>query len=311
MLHILLTVLALLIGGCESTRDSDGGNFAHACKVHDSEEVSCNLFRQSGLDCVWKQPTPQPSRTPTEDPSKKPSEQPTTHPTTPVNAAVGDCSATRISSQGEAIAVLIDDVSHVNTRLNGLAEEDQRITDYVQDVEDACASANAVPTIEEHVALEERVKQLEEMLKDGLAALARDYAPLDHDHDGEYAGKGEIDSFRQAHQDFEDSHYAPLDHNHDGEYVGKGDECTVNPYFGHDLGTNECPEGSRRIETDAECQEAAKLGGTWGSTSSWGSDPRGCFINTSNYFRFNTHWVGSTNGNYAPVCARECGPSEG
>jgi hypothetical protein len=61
-------------------------------------------------------------------------------------------------------------------------------------------------------------------------------------------------------------------------------------------GSNECPAGSVRIETEAACRTAAAAAGkTVGSTfvGTWSAYPRGCFYDSTNTAFFNTHAVGA------------------
>jgi hypothetical protein len=72
-------------------------------------------------------------------------------------------------------------------------------------------------------------------------------------------------------------------------------------------GSNECPAGSVRIESEAACRTAAAAAGkTVGPyfvmTSS--TSPRGCYYRTSgNDAWFNTHAVGAGDSGFQPLCA--------
>ncbi len=73
-----------------------------------------------------------------------------------------------------------------------------------------------------------------------------------------------------------------------------------------DLGSNECPAGSVRIEAEAACRTAAAAAGkTAGSTfvGTYSTEPRGCYYWTStNTAYFNTHAVGAGYSAYL-LCA--------
>ncbi len=68
-------------------------------------------------------------------------------------------------------------------------------------------------------------------------------------------------------------------------------------YVSGAAGSNECPAGSARIETEAACRTAvAAAGKTAGSAFVWTeyNFPRGCYYYTSNnYAYFNPHAVGA------------------
>ncbi len=72
-------------------------------------------------------------------------------------------------------------------------------------------------------------------------------------------------------------------------------------------GSNECPAGSARIETEAACRTAvAAAGKTAGSTfvETYPYYPRGCYYYTgSNYAYFNTHAVGAGSSSAQLLCA--------
>ena len=74
-------------------------------------------------------------------------------------------------------------------------------------------------------------------------------------------------------------------------------------------GSNACPAGSVRIETEAACRTAVAAAGKTPSTSypfvetdaGW---PRGCYyVTASNYAYFNTHAVGAGWSGYQLLCA--------
>ncbi len=77
-------------------------------------------------------------------------------------------------------------------------------------------------------------------------------------------------------------------------------------YVCGDQGSNECPAGSVRIETEAACRAAvAAAGKTAGSpfVQTFATTPRGCYYTTaSNYAFFNTHAVGAGNS-FRLLCA--------
>ncbi len=71
-------------------------------------------------------------------------------------------------------------------------------------------------------------------------------------------------------------------------------------YVSGAAGSNECPAGSARIETEAACRSAAAAAGKTEGSSSYpfvvteSFSPRGCFYRTStNAAYFNTHAVGA------------------
>ncbi len=70
-------------------------------------------------------------------------------------------------------------------------------------------------------------------------------------------------------------------------------------------GSNECPAGSVRIETEAACRTAAAAAGkTFGSTSVNKDYPRGCYIWTiDNTAYFNPHAVGAGWSTRQLLCA--------
>ncbi len=80
-------------------------------------------------------------------------------------------------------------------------------------------------------------------------------------------------------------------------------------YVAGDSGSNECPAGSVRIETEAACRTAVAAAGKTAGSGFVGTDagcPRGCYYwNIRNYGHFNTHAVGSGRSGYQLLCA-EC-----
>ncbi len=78
-------------------------------------------------------------------------------------------------------------------------------------------------------------------------------------------------------------------------------------YVSGAAGSNACPAGSARIETEAACRTAAAAAGkTPGSpfVGTWSAYPRGCFYDTgSNNAWFNTHTVGAGASGYQLLCA--------
>ena len=76
-------------------------------------------------------------------------------------------------------------------------------------------------------------------------------------------------------------------------------------YVSGDAGSNACPAGSVRIESEAACRTAAAAAG-----KRTGSDfvetnsivPRGCYCTTYDAY-FNTHAVGAGYSGYQPLCA--------
>ncbi len=78
-------------------------------------------------------------------------------------------------------------------------------------------------------------------------------------------------------------------------------------YVSGDAGSNACPAGSVRIETEEACRTAAAAAGkTVASTfvETRSHVPRGCVYGTSsNYAWFNADAVGAGNPDNAPLCA--------
>jgi hypothetical protein len=78
-------------------------------------------------------------------------------------------------------------------------------------------------------------------------------------------------------------------------------------YVSGDLGSNACPAGSVRIETEAACRTAAAAAGktAWSTFVVTYSDfPRGCYYYTGlNDAYFNTHAVGAGNCYTQLLCA--------
>ncbi len=78
-------------------------------------------------------------------------------------------------------------------------------------------------------------------------------------------------------------------------------------YVSGAAGSNACPAGSARIETEAACRTAvAAAGKTVAASFVWNDAglPRGCLYDTStNYAYFNTHAVGTGNSGYQLLCA--------
>ncbi len=72
-------------------------------------------------------------------------------------------------------------------------------------------------------------------------------------------------------------------------------------------GSNECPAGSVRIETEPACRAAATAAGKTPASPFVGAysvEPRGCFYGTGNNVAyFNTHAVGAGNSNAQLLCA--------
>ena len=71
------------------------------------------------------------------------------------------------------------------------------------------------------------------------------------------------------------------------------------------VGSNECPAGSARIETEAACRTAAAAAGkTFAAVVTLSSSPRGCFYYiSSNNAYFNDQSVGAGDADAQPLCA--------
>ena len=78
-------------------------------------------------------------------------------------------------------------------------------------------------------------------------------------------------------------------------------------YVSGAAGSNACPAGSARIETEAACRTAvAAAGKTVGSyfVETTSTYPKGCYyLTSSNKAYFNTHAVGAGNSYTQPLCA--------
>ncbi len=95
---------------------------------------------------------------------------------------------------------------------------------------------------------------------------------------------------------------------------GRGAARAVLPcagaYVSGAAGSNACPAGSVRIETEAACRTAAAAAGKTPSTSTSypfvqtaSYTPRGCYYDTStNDAWFNTHAVGAGWPSHQPLC---------
>ena len=75
-------------------------------------------------------------------------------------------------------------------------------------------------------------------------------------------------------------------------------------YVSGAAGSNECPAGSVRIETEAACRTAAAAAGkTFSAVVTSSTAPRGCYYFTTNSNAwFNTHAVGAGNSNTQLLC---------
>ncbi len=78
-------------------------------------------------------------------------------------------------------------------------------------------------------------------------------------------------------------------------------------YVSGAAGSNECPAGSARIETEAACRTAAAAAGKIPHSSFVETDaayPRGCYYHTgNNYANFNRDLVGAGKLEYQLLCA--------
>ncbi len=70
-------------------------------------------------------------------------------------------------------------------------------------------------------------------------------------------------------------------------------------------GSNECPAGSVRIETEAACRTAAAAAAkTFWTVETDAGFPRGCYYHTSNNIAwFNAHAVGAGDSRFQLLCA--------
>ncbi len=82
-------------------------------------------------------------------------------------------------------------------------------------------------------------------------------------------------------------------------------------YVSGDRGSNACPAGSVRIETEAACRTAAAAAGKtttdWSFVETQTNFPRGCYYDTYNTAYFNTHAVGAGNSGSQLLCAATTG----
>ncbi len=76
-------------------------------------------------------------------------------------------------------------------------------------------------------------------------------------------------------------------------------------YVSGAAGSNTCPEGSVRIETEAACRTAATAAGKMlNFVGTYSDSPRGCYYWTSNNVaNFNTHAVGAGAPDARLLCA--------
>jgi hypothetical protein len=82
-------------------------------------------------------------------------------------------------------------------------------------------------------------------------------------------------------------------------------------YVSGAAGSNACPVGSARIETEAACRTALAAAGKTPSTlmsfpfvGTYYDVPRGCYyVTSSNYAHFNPHAVGAGSPYYQLLCA--------
>jgi hypothetical protein len=99
----------------------------------------------------------------------------------------------------------------------------------------------------------------------------------------------------------------PLRH---GRWAAHAVLSCAGAYVSGAAGSNECPAGSVRIETEAACRTAATAAGKTPSTSTslpfvqtYPAYPRGCYFTTNSNAWFNTHAVGAGNPYYQLLCA--------
>ena len=76
-------------------------------------------------------------------------------------------------------------------------------------------------------------------------------------------------------------------------------------YLSGAAGSNACPAGSGRIETEAACRSAAAFAGkTFGGVVTWSKYPRGCYYETTyDDAFFNIHAVGAGESARQLLCA--------
>ncbi len=76
-------------------------------------------------------------------------------------------------------------------------------------------------------------------------------------------------------------------------------------YVSGAAGSNECPAGSVRIETEAACRTAAAAAGkTFSFVETYSNFPRGCIYDYNDYVAaFNTHAVGAGHFRLQLLCA--------
>ncbi len=80
-------------------------------------------------------------------------------------------------------------------------------------------------------------------------------------------------------------------------------------YVSGAAGSNACPAGSVRIETEAACRTAVTAAGKTAGAEGWPfvetdpDHPRGCYHFTTNTAYFNRHAVGAGMSGTQPLCA--------
>jgi hypothetical protein len=81
-------------------------------------------------------------------------------------------------------------------------------------------------------------------------------------------------------------------------------------YVSGAAGSNACPAGSARIQTEAACRTAAAAAGeTFRYAETNANYPRGCYSTTgSNVLVFNDHAVGAGDPYAQPLCATTGAP---
>jgi hypothetical protein len=89
---------------------------------------------------------------------------------------------------------------------------------------------------------------------------------------------------------------------------GRGPRCAVpscaGAYVSGAAGSNACPAGFVRIETEAACRTAAAAAGkAFDFVETDPAWPRGCYYGTTNAAAFNTHAVGAGNSDAQLLCA--------
>ena len=88
--------------------------------------------------------------------------------------------------------------------------------------------------------------------------------------------------------------------------ISKFVPISVSPYIIGSVNTNRCTNASIAIYSVEECKEAAdKLAMEYRGWISASSNPKGCYITSSDRVYYNTHHTGQRSGTRKPLCKRK------